>query len=470
MIWIKDIVFSLCLINIIGSIIYLIWFIIRKFLYNKIAAKHIYHLLKVVIVGFFLATIVVLYSAEQGLFDNLNLMVTTSFWIRMVCLSAFAIWAAGMVLFGTVSLLCVRSIFHMTHSKLPAKVYEQELLHTICQNAHIKRKLSLYHSYSVFSPFVFGMFRPAVYLPDHEYTPEELELILTHEVNHMKQHDVFWKPFANLIRIGYWFNPAAWFIVRETGRWSEIGSDLACCEKVSSKEYFQMICAQIEKGTTSGWSPVATWSAGGQILFWRIKYIGRKQSQVPLRKSVVVLLYICFSLCCLFTGYVTINILAKGYMELFYVTGGFESLGLMELSGKLDNYGLIEQYGSESDLENYVIEIGDSYEQTEYITELNWVVNPEVCKETTEIYLLKGDTLDIHVTSLKEDLIDIGIIQPDGRICYACGVEKIYWEIAIKESGKYRIFIVNLNKEELNINATCYRLQTLENQSFRNEE
>ncbi len=462
MIWIKDIVFSLCLINIIGSIIYLIWFIIRKFLYNKIAAKHIYHLLKVVIVGFFLATIVVLYSAEQGLFDNLNLIVTTSFWIRMVCLSAFAIWAAGMVLFGTVSLLCVRSIFHMTHSKLSAKVYEQELLHTICQNAHIKRKLSLYHSYSVFSPFVFGMFRPAVYLPDHEYTPEELELILTHEVNHMKQHDVFWKPFANLIRIGYWFNPAAWFIVRETGRWSEIGSDLACCEKVSSKDYFQMICAQIEKGTTSGWSPAATWSAGGQILFWRIKYIDRKQSQVPLRKSFVVLLYICFALCCLFTGYVTINILAKGYMELFYVTGGFESLGLMELSDRFKMEPNEEKYGMESELEEYVIEIDDSGSQIDYTIELNWVIDSGVCKETKEIYLLKGDTLDVQVSTPIGMFINIGIIHSNGKLCYVSGTETVFHEFKIRESGHYRIFVTNLNEVEVDIIMMYYRLQALE--------
>lgn len=470
MIWIKNIVFSLCLINIIGCIIYLIWFIIRKVLNNKIAAKHIYHLLKVVMVGFFLATIVVLYSAEHGLFDNLNLMVATSFWIRMVCLCAFAIWAAGMVLFALVSILCMGSIFHMTRSKLPAKVYEQELLHTVCQNAHIKRKISMYHSYSVFSPFVFGMFRPAVYLPDHEYTPEELALILSHEVNHMKQHDVFWKPFANLLRICYWFNPIAWFIVRETGRWSEVGSDLVCCEKVSPKDYFQMICAQIEKGTTSGWSPVATWSAGAQILFWRIKYIDRKQSQVPLRRPIVSLLYICFALCCLFTGYVTINILAKGYMKLFYVTGGFESLGLMELTGDVDSDGLMEQYGLESDLENYVIEIDDSSTHLEYLTELNWDINPGVCKETKEFFLLKGDTLDIHVTSLNGGLINIGIIHPDGRICYVSGTKTTYQGFTIDESGKYRIFILNLCTEELDINAICYRLHTLENESFSNDE
>ena len=45
-------------------------------------------------------------------------------------------------------------------------------------------------------PFICGVIRPKIILPEEQYTKKELEIILLHELEYYKQKDIFWKPKA----------------------------------------------------------------------------------------------------------------------------------------------------------------------------------------------------------------------------------------------------------------------------------
>ena len=59
------------------------------------------------------------------------------------------------------------------------------------------------------SPFVFGLFRPRIYIPFGLSTQTE-ECVIAHERAHLKRRDHLVKPFGFFVLSIYWFNPLVW--------------------------------------------------------------------------------------------------------------------------------------------------------------------------------------------------------------------------------------------------------------------
>ena len=81
----------------------------------------------------------------------------------------------------------------------------------------IKRKMRgatnisgrVYESKNTKSPFVFGMIKPAIFLPVG-LTQSEHDYVLLHEMTHIRRHDHIIKFFAYFVLSLHWFNPLAW--------------------------------------------------------------------------------------------------------------------------------------------------------------------------------------------------------------------------------------------------------------------
>ena len=86
---------------------------------------------------------------------------------------------------------------------------------------------SLYRSKFVETPMLTGIFKPSIILPDNEYTPEELRLILVHELSHLRQFDIHIKWLMLIACAVHWFNPIVWLLRREL----DCMAELACDEK-----------------------------------------------------------------------------------------------------------------------------------------------------------------------------------------------------------------------------------------------
>ncbi len=102
-------------------------------------------------------------------------------------------------------------------------------------------------SAAVPSPFVFGVFRPVIYLPDG-LDPSVREYVLAHERAHIGRRDHLIKPLAFLLLAVYWFNPLLWLAYGLLSR----DIELACDEKVLSqlgpdakKPYSQALLAAV---------------------------------------------------------------------------------------------------------------------------------------------------------------------------------------------------------------------------------
>lgn len=79
-----------------------------------------------------------------------------------------------------------------------------------------KSRLSVHQEDSIYfcdepgTPFVFGLFRPRIYVPS-DLSDEALTCVLAHEQAHIARRDPFWKLLGFLLLCLHWFNPVLWF-------------------------------------------------------------------------------------------------------------------------------------------------------------------------------------------------------------------------------------------------------------------
>lgn len=101
----------------------------------------------------------------------------------------------------------------------------------VCATANTKQKLhdNIYICRYISSPFVFGIIRPKILLPEG-LTEQEQNYVITHEKAHIKRGDHIIKPFAFFITVIHWFNPLVWlsFFLMEKDM------EMSCDEKVIS--------------------------------------------------------------------------------------------------------------------------------------------------------------------------------------------------------------------------------------------
>lgn len=77
------------------------------------------------------------------------------------------------------------------------------------------------------TPFILGIFRPTIYLPEG-LSEADTEYVIAHEKAHLRRKDHWWKPLGFFLLSIYWFHPLLWvayiFLCRDI--------EFACDEKV----------------------------------------------------------------------------------------------------------------------------------------------------------------------------------------------------------------------------------------------
>lgn len=128
--------------------------------------------------------------------------------MQIVTSVASVIWIAGMVVM----------LLYMVISYLRIYLKVLESL-WVAENIFICDRID--------TPFIFGFFRPHIYLPSAIQEGDK-EYVIAHEKAHLSRHDHWWKPLGYLLLTVYWFNPILW--VAYILLCKDI--ELACDEKV----------------------------------------------------------------------------------------------------------------------------------------------------------------------------------------------------------------------------------------------
>lgn len=68
---------------------------------------------------------------------------------------------------------------------------------------------NIYTSNAVSTPFVFGIVKPRIYLPEN-IDAVNMSYVIAHEEAHLRRHDHWWKPIGFILLTVHWFNPIIW--------------------------------------------------------------------------------------------------------------------------------------------------------------------------------------------------------------------------------------------------------------------
>ena len=162
--------------------------------------------------------------------------------------------------------------------------------------ASLRKEQNVYLCDEIDSPFLFGMFRPRIYLPS-DLQESYYQPVLLHEQAHLKRGDHIWKPLGFLRLSIYWMNPLCWVAYILFCK----DMELACDEKAVSSmdhdtraDYCQalLVCGFGRKGLTA--CPVAFGESGVKE---RVRQITRARKPVFWMVALALLLCAIVAVC-----------------------------------------------------------------------------------------------------------------------------------------------------------------------------
>lgn len=153
-------------------------------------------------------------------------------------------------------------------------------------------RMRIYISSTVKSPCLAGLV-PAVYLTEDVLQTDSTELILRHELTHLRHLDFLWSLCRTAAVIAYWWNPFIWLAAICSKRDAELACDEAVAAGLSDAQrlvYARAILAQAPR-------KAAALSLAGPPVRERILFLTKKQRTSALCVILAVLLVVSATGC-----------------------------------------------------------------------------------------------------------------------------------------------------------------------------
>ena len=157
--------------------------------------------------------------------------------VRGITLPSLLPWIDGLWLTG-VLVLSIRSLggwWFLRRIRLCALTTVppaiQGSFDRICRALGLHRLVALRISTAIDSPMTMGTMRAIVLLPLSAITslgPEELEVVLAHELAHVRRADFFWNILQTIVETFFFFHPAVWWISARIRHEREL-----CCDDLA---------------------------------------------------------------------------------------------------------------------------------------------------------------------------------------------------------------------------------------------
>ena len=138
--------------------------------------------------------------------------------IERVALLLFTVWCSGAVL---VAFCYLRRWFRVRETVVNTHRMTVEQVSKVGRNIkstnleELGSVAEIRSSFAALEPAVFGIFKPILFLPESlisGVTPQQLELIVTHELCHVRRRDNLTSAIHMLVEAIFWFDPIVWFI------------------------------------------------------------------------------------------------------------------------------------------------------------------------------------------------------------------------------------------------------------------
>jgi beta-lactamase regulating signal transducer with metallopeptidase domain len=193
-----------------------------------------------------------------------------------------AVWLLGVVFLSTRLLVSWVRTQRMTRRGVAANAQWQAAALRLSDALGLRRAVRLLESAAVEVPSVIGFMRPVILLPASTLTgltPEQIEMILAHELAHIRRHDFFVNLLQAVVETLMFYHPAVWWMSRRVRIEREnCCDDLAVAVCGNAIQYARAL-TRLEE-LRADVMPVVVSSSGGSLID-RIRRIagGRAESE-----------------------------------------------------------------------------------------------------------------------------------------------------------------------------------------------
>lgn len=246
----KILIYLLLCMSASGSIFFLIYLLLNFFTHESFTASFRYTMLKLNILFFLFPMPLVKYLIQTWFFHhNPDFTITNGkyFFYRShflyITSAGFVfpnLFAYQKVLIGLwlsiILLIVISQLYHFFIFKhrikqylLPLTNYDKEL-NSIKADLNIKKDVTLYYCDIEISPFTYGIKSANIVLTSL-VTNESKNMILRHELQHIKSHDFIFRIFALFVVLLHCFNPISYLFLKDLKEVQEMN----CDEKLTTK-------------------------------------------------------------------------------------------------------------------------------------------------------------------------------------------------------------------------------------------
>ena len=151
------------------------------------------------------------------------------------------------------------------------------------------------------TPLAIGLFRAKLVLPKQQYAPDDLALVLRHELIHLERGDIHTKFFLLFCTALCWWNPLLWLARRRCAEDLELSCDEAALVRAQAperKRYAQLILTTA--GQQRGFTTCLSVSA--KALRYRLRgiiYPGKRRTGAVLAGGLALVVFLSAGCCTL---------------------------------------------------------------------------------------------------------------------------------------------------------------------------
>ena len=147
------------------------------------------------------------------------------------------LWLGGCAVALGINLIRNReSLKYIRRWSRSARSAELELLRQLQSQMKLKRHIRLMTCRGIATPCALGLLHPTLILPEQDWEKEELTLVLTHELIHIRRYDSWIRLLSVIARVVYWFNPIVYLLEIQMNQYCEQACDEAVIENCTPEQ------------------------------------------------------------------------------------------------------------------------------------------------------------------------------------------------------------------------------------------
>ncbi|MCM1049934.1 MAG: M56 family metallopeptidase [Clostridiales bacterium] len=303
--------------SISGSIVFLLYLLTKPLANRLLTARWQYNFIRICLLFYlipyqcFRDKYLILYnflfktkepdSLSNGImvFEGKNTIYITSdgglrykYWLPLLIFSVIWLAAVTITLYRQIKKyrFCRDSLLQFSESFNPEDSDIIRQCSDITLHKRAKKVKTMYCPF-VRAPFTIGLFYPIIVLPKQNDT-ENLSLYLSHELSHIRNHDILWKSIAFLTMLIHWYNPLVYLLFYELCTACEKNCDemvTQSLDEIQKGQYENLIIEAAKYQNDINLLFAGAFSANKKRTKERLLFMTRKNHKSPYRKLITAL-------------------------------------------------------------------------------------------------------------------------------------------------------------------------------------